>query len=229
MRLSTAFHPQTDGQTERLNASMEEYLRAYVNYLQYDWAGLLPLAEFAANKQVSATTAASPFFANTGLNPRVDFELGIRVDNPREARAQEAAARLADIHAFLRTRMGYAQARYAENADAHRQPAPTFEPGDFVFLDTRNIQTIRPSRKLDNKNAGPFRIVQRVGTRAYELDLPAQMRLSTRVFHVSLLEPARADPLSGQANPPPRRQWWLAITRNGKSKRWWIHESTIEP
>src|SRR3978361_4553 len=65
-RLSTAFHPQTDGQTERINAIMEQYLRAHVNYLQDDWAEWLPFAEFAVNNQASETTAVSPFFANHG-------------------------------------------------------------------------------------------------------------------------------------------------------------------
>ena len=62
---------------------------------------------------------------------------------------------MADIHDFLRCHMRYAQAKYIENADAHRLPAPVFQPGDMVFLDTRNMRTIRPSRKLDDKNAGP--------------------------------------------------------------------------
>ena len=118
-RLSTAFHPQTDGQTERINASIEEYLRAHVNYLQDDWVQYLSLAEFAANNQESATTGASPFFATSGFNPRLDFEFDIRVNNPREAQAQECARRLANIHAHLRTQMQYAKARYTENADAH--------------------------------------------------------------------------------------------------------------
>ena len=202
-RLSTAFHPQTDGQTERVNASMEEYLRGYVNYQQDDWVQLLPLAEFTANNQLSSATDASPFFATAGYNPRISFELDIRTDNPTEVRAQEAATRLSEIHEFLRDHMSYTQARYVENADAHRLPAPAYQPGDLVWLDTRNMRTIRPSRKLDNKNAGPFPVIRQVGTRAYELDLPVDMRLSTRVFHTSLLELARRDPLPGQQNSPP--------------------------
>ena len=63
-KLSTAFHPQTDGQTERINAIMEQYLRAYVNYQQDDWSLWLPMAEFAANNHASETTGVSPFFAN---------------------------------------------------------------------------------------------------------------------------------------------------------------------
>jgi transposase InsO family protein len=69
-RLSTAFHPQTDGQTERINAVIEQYLRAYVSYLQEDWADWLPLAEFAANNQASEATGVSPFFGMYGMDPR---------------------------------------------------------------------------------------------------------------------------------------------------------------
>jgi len=183
-----AFHPQTDGQTERVNAAMEEYLRGYVNYLQDDWVRMLALAEFVGNNQVSASTGVSPFYAIAGRDPCAGFELDVRADNPEEVQAHVVAARMADIHEFLRTHMHYAQARHVESADAHRLPAPAFQPGDLVFLDTRNIRTIRPCRKLDDKSAGPFRVIRPVGTRSYELELPAQMELKTSVFHSALLE-----------------------------------------
>ena len=89
-RLSTAFHPQTDGQTERINAVVEQHLRAYVSYLQDDWVDYLFLAEFAGNNQISETTTVSPFFANLGYHPHCDFELDIRADNPEEQQAQTA-------------------------------------------------------------------------------------------------------------------------------------------
>src|SRR3979411_583979 len=125
-RLSTAFHPQTDGQTERMNAVMEQHLRAYVNYLQDNWTDYLFLAEFAGNNQVSDTTTLSPFFANLGYHPRCDFELEIRVDNPEEREAQTAAERLELIHEVARTEMRYAQMRQTEGADRHRIPATAF-------------------------------------------------------------------------------------------------------
>ena len=69
LRPSSAFHPETDGQTERINSGIEQYLRAFMNYHQDDWVDWLPLAEFAANNAVSETTGVSPFFANYGFNP----------------------------------------------------------------------------------------------------------------------------------------------------------------
>lgn len=74
-RLSTAHHPQTDGQTERMNARVEQYLRAYVNYLQNDWVRYLPSAEFTLNNHDSKVTGVSPFLAVYGLHPRSGSEL----------------------------------------------------------------------------------------------------------------------------------------------------------
>ena len=183
---------------------MEEYLRAHVNYLQDDWVQYLSLAEFAANNQESTSTSASPVFATSGINPHMDFELDICVDNPHDAQALEYVRHLDHIHTHLRIQMLYAQAGYTKNADAYRQPAPSFNFRDIVFLDRRNIQTTRPCRNLNNKHAGPFKVIQSVESRAYGLDFPPQMQLSIRVFHVSLLEPAWNDTLPRQINPPPR-------------------------
>ena len=68
-KLSTSFHPQTDGQTERTNQTLEQYLRAYVNYRQDNWVQLLPLAQFAFNNS-KCVTGISPFYANYGFHPR---------------------------------------------------------------------------------------------------------------------------------------------------------------
>ena len=68
--MSTAFHPQTNGQTEKFNSVIEQYLQSYVNYLQDDWSAWLPLAEFAANNHLSEATNLSPFFALHRYHPR---------------------------------------------------------------------------------------------------------------------------------------------------------------
>jgi len=201
-RLSTAFHPQTDSQTERINAVVEQHLRAYVSYLQDDWVDYLFLAEFAGNNQVSETTTVSPFFANLGYHPRCDFELDTCTDNPEEQQAQTAVERIQHLHDLARTEIRYAQARQQENADCHRVPAPAFQPGDMVWVDGRNWRTERPSRKLENKHHGPYRILRTIGTHAYELDIPATIR-KHRTFPVSLLQAAAEDPLPGEVIPPP--------------------------
>jgi len=73
-KLSTSFHPQTDGQTERLNQTLEQYLRIYVNYMQNNWVQLLPVAQFAYNNAITATTKVTPFYASYGLHPQPHYE-----------------------------------------------------------------------------------------------------------------------------------------------------------
>ncbi len=103
-RLSTAFHPQTDGQTERQNQTMEQYLRAYVNYEQDNWVELLPLAQFAYNNSVHASMKMTLFFANYGYHPEMQFK---RPKDPASAKllseraADEYSGKLREIHARL--------------------------------------------------------------------------------------------------------------------------------
>ena len=149
-RLSTAFHPQTDGQSERVNAAVKQHLRAYVTYLQDDRVDYLFQAEFAGNIQVSNTTSLSPFFVNFGYHPRYDFELDLQVDAPEAREAQMAVERLERIHEVARAEMPYAQMRQTGGADRHRMPAPAFQPGDLVWIDERNWRTACPSWKLEN-------------------------------------------------------------------------------
>ena len=98
--LSTPFHPQTDGQTERSNAILEQYLRAYVNYLQDDWEAWLHLAEFAGNNQASETTGMSPFFANYGQDPLWQFDIRA-TRQPEERQATELASKFREITEHL--------------------------------------------------------------------------------------------------------------------------------
>jgi hypothetical protein len=105
--LSTAFHPETHGQTECTNSVMEQYLRAYINYQQDNWAQYLPLTEFTANNHVSETTRLSPFFANYGMHPKLDFEPDLRIDNLEEGQAQSLTHLLAKIHDFTKAKMAY--------------------------------------------------------------------------------------------------------------------------
>ena len=82
LRKSTAFHPQTDGQTERVNQSLEQYQRQYCNYEQDNWNDLLPLAEYAYNNSATTATEMSPFFANDGSHPRTNWPVEKESKNP---------------------------------------------------------------------------------------------------------------------------------------------------
>ena len=124
-RLSTAFHLEPDGQTKRVNATVEQYLRAHVSYLQDDWATWLPLAEFAANNQTSETTGVSPFFGMYGQDPH--WQCGLTppaANHADDRRAHTTARMLRVIHEHLRAEMGRAQERHAANADRDRLLAP---------------------------------------------------------------------------------------------------------
>ena len=98
--------------------------------------------------------------------------------------------------------MAAAQYRHAEGYDRSKRPAPLFRPGDRVWLDARHIKTTRPARKLDWKKLGPFPVKQAIGSHAYELEFPPDIKIHP-VQPVSLLLPVAEDPLPGQIVPPP--------------------------
>ena len=208
VKLSTSFHPQTDGQTERANQELEQYLRMFCTYLQHDWGRWLPIGEVARNNRFSDTIQMTPWFANKAEHPR----LGIEPPNPIEglapAEARQAIAanalidKMAEIQSHLTEQMAWAQAYQAQYADERRAHAPNYQVGDQVWLDTRNLSTRRPSKKLDNKYDGPFKILQKISSHAYKLELPRTWTCHD-VFNVSMLRPAASDPLPGQKLPPP--------------------------
>ena len=209
-RLSTAFYPETDGQTENANKDMKRYLRSFVNYLQDDWVEWLPMAEFAANNTESFTTNTSPFFANAGFHPKIsyDFELHLppTAENTREQiqrnKAETIAAKMKEVQEFLQNEMQLAQERMEEQANRDRVPAPRYEIGDKVWLSTANIRTQRPSKKLDHKQIGPYEVIQKVGPTSYKLRLPENIKIHP-VFHSTLLKMHTNDPLPGQQVLPP--------------------------
>jgi len=199
--LSTAFHPQTDGQTERANATLEQYLRAYCNYQQDDWERLLPIAEFCYNNTQTGTTRITPFFANYGYHPQFLPDLGTW--NNETPEVSEYVAALRRLHEELGAEIKEAQMTQAEQANKARHPDPVLNPGDKVWLRRKHIRTTQPSNKLDHKQIGPYTILEKVGSRAYKLDLPATVKIHP-VFHISLLEPtASTEPILGHQQPPP--------------------------
>ena len=186
-KLSTAFHPQTDGQTERINQTMEAYLRCYVNYKQNNWVDLLPLAQFAYNSAESEGTGVTPFFANYGYTPEV-YKAPL-IDTAHAQGATVKVTELRTLHEELSSDIKFIAARSAMYYNKKHSMGPTLKKGNKVYLLRKNVATKRPSDKLDHKKLGPFQIDKKIGPVNYRLKLPATMQIHP-VFHVSLLEPA---------------------------------------
>jgi len=208
-RLSTAYHPETDGQTENANKIMEQYLRIYCSYLQDDWEKWLPLAEFTANNTTNESTGVTPFYATYGQDPRLGFEPRPELDTngPTIKRIQQIDAhnfadRMKKLTELLQSEMKYAQALQEWHANKGRSPAYDFKEGDMVYLNTRNLRTQRPAKKLDWKFIGPYKIKRKLNPYAYELQLPPEMKIHP-TFHVSLLQPLKHEPVGRQVRPPP--------------------------
>lgn len=206
-RLSTAFHPESDGQTKRMNAILEQYLRAFISYLQDDWEEWTAMAEFAMNNSLSETTGISPFLANSGQHPRLGFEPPTNIARPTHQREQVNKAHkfidaIQEIETFLRNQMQWAQAVYEDKKNRTRIPAPVYQVGDSVWLDIRNQKTRRLSKKLDWKAAGLFRVARIISPYTYRLELPNSMKIYP-IFHTSLLRPATTNQaLPGQIQEP---------------------------
>ena len=198
--LSTAYHPETDGQTERVNRILEQYLRIYTNYQQDDWCELLPLAEFAYNNTPHTATGVSPFFANKGFHPL----LSISPPDPSSPLAADVANDLISLQHYLQDQLATTIQQYERHTAHRRSPIPEFKVEDLVWLDSRNIRTKRPMKKLDHKKLGPFPITEIVSTHARRLGLPIALKQIHNVFHVSLLEPHTTNPFTTRnLDPPP--------------------------
>jgi len=191
-RLSTAYHPQTDGQTERQNQTLEQYLRCYCSEEQNDWVDHLPMAEFACNNSVSATLRVSPAYALMGYNPSLHSDQ-TRVESAggEVPAAEERVQRLRSEREALEQHWRRAQ-EWQEKAYNRSHKARSFKVGDSVLLSLKNLKIRAPSRKLAVRQQGPYRITDAIGTQAYRLALPKEMSRLHNVFHVSLLEPWRA-------------------------------------
>lgn len=192
--LSTAFHPKTDGQTERQIQTLEQYLRAYVNYQQNDWVTWLFLVVFSYNNNSRhAETRMSPFLALMGYHPQIDLCFREQVDPGQVPEVDRLTTEMKELQEVLQEEWAQATTTQAKYYDLKRQPK-SFATGNCVYLSSRNIKTRRPTKKLDWKWLGPFRILEPVGKRAYRLDLPESAGRLHPVFNVSLLSPSHSRP-----------------------------------
>src|SRR6266404_6156736 len=195
--ISTAYHPRTDGQSERTNQWLEQYVRFWTNAKQTDSATYLPVAEFAHNSWYSETTRTSPFRSLMGYNPQATWEVStssIPQVNTRLEQMMEAQ------------KLAYEAQKRTEESWKHptRQPQRQYKEGDQVWLEGTNIRTSHPTAKLAPKRHGPFQITKVLGPVTYQLQLPAQWQIHP-VFHVDLLTPYKETATYGSnyTRPPP--------------------------
>jgi len=198
-RMSTAFHPQTDGQTERLNQTIEAYLRTFVSKEQDDWKRLLPMAEFAYNNSATTGNGMSPFYANYGFHP---VAVGPALSEPFNPASATHGHWMHAVHDEARLGLQEARERMRRYTDPEQKAPPAYQVGDLVMLSGRHIKTRRPTKKLDHKNHGPFQIENIVSPLAIRLTLPRKWKIHN-VFHVSLLEPYRTS--EHRAPPDPSK------------------------
>jgi hypothetical protein len=196
--LSTAFHPQTDGQTERVNQEIEQYLRIFINQRQDDWAEWLPLAEFAYNNRIHASTRRTPFELDSGQHPRMGVEP--RLTTKVEA-VDEFVDRIQKATEEAKSALRQAAEDMAHFHNAHRGKQVVFKVGDKVWLDSRNISTTRPTKKLDDKWFGPFPIIEVISDNAYKLKLTPPFARVHPVFNLTRLR--RFDPDKIEERPKP--------------------------
>jgi len=215
LQMSMAYHPQSDGQAEKANGTLETFLKAYIAQLKSpeQWSHLLPLAEFTYNAAKYKAIGMSSFEADIGYIPRLPLDLlapGPRT--PISRPGTEYVERLIKILRMLRERMEETQLTMVSEANEHRQPHP-FRVGDSVFLDTRllpvgyaNVNSTANdnvnARKFQHQYTGPFTILKSAGENTFVLDIPAHWRLHP-VFNITHLKLSKVDKTHEHPPPPP--------------------------
>jgi hypothetical protein len=184
---STAYHPRTDGQSERSNQWLEMAIRFITDQKQRNWAPYLPIAQFAHNNWPSDTTRKSPFFLLMGFNPRADW---VHATSPIP-RVTLCLEQLKEAQVQARNAMIKAQQSWVKHRDT-----PKYKEGDLVWLEGKNLRINQPTAKLAPRRHGPFKITQVMSAINYRLELPTQWSIHP-VFHIDLLTPYKETTMHG--------------------------------
>ncbi|GJP45038.1 hypothetical protein CLOM_g4438 [Closterium sp. NIES-68] len=182
LQFSSAYHPQTDGQTERTNQTMEQLIRTNCPDRK-KWEDVLPMLEFSYNNAPSSTTNHSPFYLNYGMDPTVPISTNVESQVPRSQQFVEELQTARDNAVELIRKANATARRYA---DLHRRDI-TMTARQLVLSDTKNLRLPLPT-KLRPRFCGPLKIMKMVTPVTAQLRLPDDWRIHNK-FHVSLLRP----------------------------------------
>ena len=200
-KLSMAYHPETDGQTERTNQELEQYLRMYVNHRQNNWAKWLATVEFAFNNKVHTATKSSLFQVNYGRELRMGFDIRKKRKNEK---AEEFAREMKKRHEKARAALVKSQEEMKRQADRNRKEAEEYRVGDKVLISTKDFSMElmkRAMKKLTEKFIGPYVVRKIVSENAVELELPAALRVHPVVNVRRLVK--HQEQVEGQKKIPP--------------------------
>ena len=176
-KLSMAFHPQTDGQTERVNQGLKQYLRMFIDHRQEQWPEWLGTAEFAYNNKAHLSTKTSPFKANYGQDPRMGFE---ERKKGKYAGAERFVEKMKEIQEEAKAVLKKVQDDMRKYADRKRSDADEYKVGDLVMLSTKDLKYQMVGRrieKLTERFVGPYKIKKIVSSNAIKLELPSTVRI----------------------------------------------------
>ena len=176
-KLSMAYHPETDGQTERTNQELEQYLRMYVNHRQNNWAEWLVMAEFAFNNKVHTATKSLPFQVNYGREPRMGFDIRKKGKNEK---AEEFAREMKERHEKAKAALVKLQEEMKRQADRSRKETEEYIVGDKILISMKDFSMElmkRATKKLTEKFIGPYVVRKIVSENVVELELLALLRI----------------------------------------------------
>ena len=187
LRMSSAYHPQTDGATERANRTITQMIRQCIHPNQKDWVTKLPAIEFAINSARSASTGYAPFFLNFGRMPRsMIWNHASSEEYPavRNFAMQKKLALMSAHDSILAARV-----KQTRDANKKRQTVP-FKAGDLVYLSSKHVSFPKGlARKLIPKFLGPYKVLRDFGNSSFQVELPPHLKRRGvhDVFHSSLL------------------------------------------
>ena len=175
--LSTAYHPETDGQMERTNQELEQYLRMYVNHRQNNWAEWLAMVEFAFNNKVHTATKTSPFQVNYRKELRMGFDIRKKKKNEK---AEKFVKEMKERYEEARAVLVKLQKEMKRQADRNKKEVEEYRVGDKILISTKDFSKElmkRVTKKLMEKFIGPYVVRKIVSENAVELELPASLRI----------------------------------------------------